>query len=320
MRAALADSVWDAIISDRNLPNFSSAKAMQSLRESGLDLPFLVVSGDSGEEVAVEAMIDGADDYIMKDRLARLAPALRRSLEAAKVRRERTAAESALRSSKKQLQELAAHLETIKDAERATVAREINEEIGGSLTAAKFELTWLHRRQLLTAEAAERLAHAIKLIEQTTMAAQRVVENLRPPVLDQGIVHALEWLTSQFALRSGIETHFDTNRDEILNPEISTCIYRVCQEALSNVANHSGARRVDVHLFALDDQIHLEITDNGKGTTPPEIAKPSFGLVKMHERARNLAGSLEFSSAAGHGTSVLLSLPLSTQAASRSET
>ncbi len=317
MRAALADGTWDAVIADRNLPHFSSAGAFQVLRETNLDLPFLVVSGDSGEEVAVEAMLAGADDYIMKDRLKRLAPALQRSLGAAAVRRERATAEAALRSSEARLRELAGYLEGVKDTERAAVATEIGEEIGSSLTALKFELAWLQRRSSLPTEAAERLASAIKLVEHTAMTTQRMVDDLRPAVLDQGIVPALEWLSAQFAQRAGIETHFDANRDEMPGPDASIGIYRVCQEALSNVVRHSGATRVDVHLFADAEQIHLEITDNGSGLILAEDAKPSFGLTRMHERARNLQGSLDISSAPGQGTTVLLSLPLSQQPLSR---
>ncbi|MEQ1515481.1 MAG: ATP-binding protein [Usitatibacteraceae bacterium] len=317
MRKALAEGDWDAIISDRNMPSFSAAGAQQVLRESGRDLPFLVVSGDAGEEVAVEAMLAGADDYIIKDRLTRLAPALRRSLLAASVRRERAAVQIALQESEARLHKLAAHLESAKDTERASFAAEIGEEIGTSLTALKFELAWLHRRTQLAPEPAERLANAIKLVEDTAMTTRRMVDDLRPAVLDQGVVPALEWLTTQFAQRTGIEAHFDANRDAPLSPEASIGVYRVCQEALSNVVKHSGATRVDVHLFAEDDQIHLEVTDNGSGLLLSEDTKPSFGLSKMHERARNLQGSLDISSSPAQGTTVLLSLPLAGNTAAR---
>lgn len=311
MRAALAGGSWDAVISDHNLPRFSSTGALQVLRESKLDLPFLVVSGDSGEEVAVESMLAGADDYIMKDRLKRLAPALRRSLGAAAVRRERTAAESALRASEARLRDLAGHLEMVKDTERAAFANEISEEIGSSLTALKFDLAWVQRRAQLSPQTEFRLANAIELVEQTTLIAQRLVGDLRPTILNEGIVPALEWLTSEFSKRAGVEARFDANRDEMPGPDTSIAIYRVCQEALSNVLKHSEATRVDVHLFADGDQIHLEIADNGKGLPLSADARQSFGLVRMHERARSLQGSLEISSTPGGGTTLLLSLPQS---------
>ena len=312
MREALDNRVWDAVISDHNLPHFSSFEALQLLRDSELDLPFLVVSGELGEELAVETMLAGADDYIMKNRLKRLAPALRRSLEAAQVRRERAAAESALRFSEMRLHELASHLETVKEDERTAFAREIHDDIGGALTALKFDLAWLQRHATLPPDAAARLAAAIEAVNQTAIATQRVVRDLRPAVLDQGIVPALEWLTGQFSERTGIETHFDTNRDDELDPASSITLYRVCQEALTNITKHAGASRVDVHLFLAADQVHLEIADNGKGLVSGDHAKPSsFGLAGMQERARNLNGTVEISGARDQGTTVMLSLPWS---------
>jgi signal transduction histidine kinase len=310
MRAALTERIWDAVVSDHNLPRFSSFEALKVLRETDLDLPFLVVSGEMGEELAVETMLAGADDYIMKSRLKRLAPALRRSLDAARVRRERAAAEAALRASEMRLHELASHLETVKEHERAAFAREIHDDIGGALTALKFDLAWLQRNTKLSPPAKARLAAAIDAVNQTATATQRVVRDLRPAVLDQGIVAALEWLTAQFAERTGIETHFDSNRDDALDPASCITLYRVCQEALTNVTKHASASRVDVHLFLAADQVHLEIADNGKGIISGDHAKPSsFGLAGMHERARNLNGSVEISGATDHGTTVMLSLP-----------
>ena len=310
MREALATRTWDAVVSDHNLPRFSSFEALKVLRDSDLDLPFLVVSGEMGEELAVETMLAGADDYIMKSRLKRLAPALRRSLDAARVRRERTAAETALRKSELRLHELTSHLESIKENERTAFAREIHDDIGGALTALKFDLAWLLRNATLPTEAATRLANAIESVNQTAIATQRVVRDLRPAVLDQGIVPALEWLTDQFAKRTGIETHFDSNRDDELDPATSITLYRLCQEALTNVTKHAEATRVDVHLFLAADQVHLEIADNGKGLISSDQAKPSsFGLAGMYERARNLNGSVDISGAADQGATGMLSLP-----------
>ncbi len=315
MGAALAGGNWDAVISDHNLPTFSSGGALKVLRESKLDLPFLVVSGNTGEELAVEAMLAGADDYIMKDRLTRLVPALRRSLQAAAVRRERTAAEEALRESEGRLRQLTGHLEAVKETERSAVATEISEEIGSSLTSLKFELAWLQRHSQFSAEASLRLGNAILLVERTAMTAQRVCGNLRPAILDEGIVAALEWFTTQFAQDSGIATKFHANRDETLSSAVSIGIYRICEAALNNVARHSGATLLEVNLFVAEDQIHVEITDNGKGIGGLDSDKPSFGFAGMRERARTLNGTLEIYSKPGEGTSVLLSLPRTPTAA-----
>ena len=218
--------------------------------------------------------------------------------------------ERELTRSREELRELTAHIEALKEEERRAVAREIHDDIGGALTALKFDLAWLLRNATLPAEAATRLANAIESVNQTAIATQRVVRDLRPAVLDQGIVPALEWLTDQFAKRTGIETHFDSNRDDELDPATSITLYRVCQEALTNVTKHAEATRVDVHLFLAADQVHLEIADNGKGLISSDQAKPSsFGLAGMHERARNLNGSVDISGAADQGATVMLSLP-----------
>jgi len=309
MRAALAEGNWDAVISDRNLPLFSAEGAQAVLRESGLDLPFLVVSGDSGEEVAVEAMLAGADDYIMKGRLGRLAPALRRSIQAAAVRRERAAAEVALRESESRLHLLSQHLESVKETERAAAANEITEEVGSSLTALKFELAWLQRHAKLAQDAEKRLLIAIGLLEQASSTAQGVVGKLYPVILDQGIVPALEWLTAEFGRKFGIATHFDSNREEVLDRATAIGLYRVCQEALDNVGRHAAATAVHVHLFATEEQIHLEIADNGRGMVETGSGNRPFGLAGMRERARGLGGSLDISSDPGKGTTVLLSVP-----------
>ncbi len=110
MKAALASEHWDAVISDHNLPKFSSIGALVTLKNTGSDIPFLIVSGDIGEELAVDAMLAGADDYVIKARIARLPPALRRSLAGAADRRQRRLAERALAQSEDRLKSLVAHL------------------------------------------------------------------------------------------------------------------------------------------------------------------------------------------------------------------
>ncbi|MBL8510306.1 MAG: sensor histidine kinase, partial [Betaproteobacteria bacterium] len=255
-----------------------------------------------------------ADDYIIKSRLKRLAPALRRSLQAANHRRERALAEQQLRVSETKLHELASHLELAKEEERAAIAREIHDDIGGTLTALKFDLAWLKRNTQLEGPVAARLAAAVKLAEEAALATQRMVRDLRPPVLNDGIAPALEWLTREFTQRSGIPLRFEVNREDIPIEE-PTCIatYRICQEALTNVLKHARASKVDVSLFIAEDSLHLEVTDNGCGSTPADRAKSrSFGITSMRERARSLNGTLDISSPPGKGTTIMLSLPLPT--------
>lgn len=310
MREAVRANSWDAVISDHHLPTFDSFGAFAVLRESGLDLPFIILSSDPGEDVAVEAILAGADDYIMKGSQKRIAPALKRALLAARTRNEKRAAEEELRQSEARLRELALHMVQMKEYEWAATAREIHDEIGGSLTAIEFDLAWI-RSRTQDAAIARRVADAMTIASSALEASQRIMLNLRPGILEEGLVPALEWLTRSFRERTGVNTGFESNRDSFTCPdEVCMTVYRVCQESLANVTRHSRATEVDVQLFLGGGEITLEVTDNGIGADPSALRKPtSLGIIGMRERARGHGGTLDVSSAEGHGTTVMLAIP-----------
>ena len=127
------------------MPGFSGLVALELLKASTRDVPFILVSGEIGEDTAVEAMRHGAADYLQKNHLARLVPALLHAVDAAETRRARVKADRDLVASKQRLHELAQHLQTSVELERAAIAREIHDDVGGSLTALKFDLAWIAR-------------------------------------------------------------------------------------------------------------------------------------------------------------------------------
>ncbi len=305
LRAALAQGPVDAIITDHNLPCFDSFRALQVAREFDAELPVLVLSGEMSEELAVAALHAGADDFILKTRMLRLAPALKRALEAAAGRRER-------RVQAQRLRELTAHLERIREDERRAIARELHDDVGATLTALKFELSQLARELYGRPAVAPRIHAMQELVGQAVAASHRIQHNLRPPVLDAGLPAALDWLVRGFAERTGIETHFETNRDDLpLAAAQATALYRVTQESLNNVARHAQATRVSVTLFATAIEVTLEIADDGNGFDPRMLATaPGFGLRGLIERADALGGWAEINSAPGRGTTVMLSVPL----------
>lgn len=309
--AALSEGAWDVIISDHNLPEFSSTEALKLLQASALDIPFIIVSGQIGEDVAVDAMIAGADDYVLKSNLSRLAPSLHRSLEAAAVRRHDRAMQQALADSEQRLRELSSHLEHAKEEERKAVAREIHDDIGGLLTGLKFDVAWMQRHAHGDG-VAERLDGMLKLVTSAREAADRIMRELRPAILEQGIVAALEWQARDFTARYGLPCRFTHNRDVIPLPAVScSAMFRICQESLTNIAKHSKASEVRIELFADDDDATLEIHDNGAGIAPGARSKRgSWGLIGMQERAKALGGWLDVSSAPGAGTTIMLSLPM----------
>jgi len=312
MRAVFRDGPVDVVVTDHNLPNFDSLAALAVAKSHDPDLPVIVVSGEMSEELAVAVLQGGADDFILKSRLFRLGPALTRSLQAAQQRRAGREAAAALEQSETRLRALTRHLETIKEEERHRIAREIHDDIGATLTALRFELVGLARQGQSRPEQAPRLAAMLGLLEQAVAASHRIQHNLRPPVLDAGLVAALQWLVRSFASRTSITATFETNREDLPLPaECAAAMYRVAQESLSNISKYAQAQHVSVQLFVAAGEVTLEISDDGIGFDPGMLqATPGFGLRGLIERARGFGGWAEISSAPGRGTTVMFSVPI----------
>jgi signal transduction histidine kinase len=301
---------WDAIISDYNLPGFSGLVVLDMLKDSKRLLPFVLVSGEIGEDTAVAAMRTGASDYLLKNNLARLAPALLHAIEANETQRARQEADRELLKSKQRLHELAGHLQTSVEMERAAIAREIHDDVGGSLTAIKFDLAWIARHAQDPA-VRQRVQSALETVSQAIEASQRIMHNLRPAILEQGLVAAVQWMSLRFERRTGITTTMRTSHEQIQLPAgVPLVAYRTAQEALTNVSKHANATRVDIELSVDSGVLTLEVSDNGAGLSPGDLAKArSFGIRGLHERAATVGGWVDLSSS-GRGTSLILSVPL----------
>ncbi|MFK7962789.1 MAG: ATP-binding protein [Burkholderiaceae bacterium] len=313
MRIALSEHAWDAIISDHHLPAFSSGDALRVQRELARDKPFLIVSGTIGEDAAVEAMRNGADDYLIKGRLARLGGALNNAIAAARTRARKRAAERELSRSQQDLQALSAHLLTAVESERSAVARDIHDEIGSGLTSLKFDLATIARLgdEQVTAKARDGTQQITALMQ----ACERLIKELRPPVLDAGLEPALQWLVKRFGERTGIASklHCHQRRDS-LPANIELACYRTVQEALNNVMKHAKATQVTIDLVIGLHDLSLEISDNGVGFSPNQVSKPtSFGLRGLTERIKQHDGWLDVtgsSTGTSTGTTVIVSMPL----------
>lgn len=315
---AALDQPWDLVISDYHLPGFSGLEALHLLRareRAGADpVPFILVSGQIGEETAVEAMRNGAADYLLKNNLSRLAVAAEHAIAASDMHRARLAADAELQASRRRLSELAQHLQTSVEAERHAIAREIHDDVGGSLTALKFELDWI-RRHAGTPEVQQRAVSALETVTHAIDASQRIMQNLRPAILEQGLVAALQWMTRSFERRTGIVCEFRVgeglqSEGVALPPGVPLVAYRTAQEALTNVSKHAQATRVVVDLSLTGGVLSLEVSDNGRGLGQADLAKTqSFGIRGLHERAGTVGGWVDLSSGAA-GTSLILSVPL----------
>lgn len=312
-RAALTEP-WDIVLSDYNLPGFSGLRALEVLRESRLLLPFILVSGEIGEQVAVQAMLNGANDYLLKENLARLVPAALHAIESVGLLREKKAADLALGQSEQRLRELAQHLQASVEAERAAIAREIHDDVGGSLTALKFDLSWIDRRSTDPA-VRQRVESAIETLDNAIEASKRIMHNLRPAILEQGLVAALQWMAQRFEKRNAILTTFRTSHDELppLPPGVPLAAYRTAQEALTNISKHAHATRAQVDLTVAGHVLSLEVSDNGRGLSQEDLSKTrSFGIRGLRERAAQVGGWVDLASGPG-GTTIILSVPMSSE-------
>lgn len=216
--------------------------------------------------------------------------------------------------SRARLAELAAHLEHVKEQERTRIAREIHDDLGGNLTAIKMALMMLTQRLPPDQpQLAERAAYVDALVDRTIDAVHRISLDLRPSMLDFGIVAALEWQVKEFEKQNGIACSFTCPDKEIdLHLDHATALFRIFQEALTNIAKHAHASRVGVRLQLLRQHIVLTIADNGAGIALADRQKPqSFGLRGMSERAQALGGTMTLADAPGGGTVVTIKIKLS---------
>ena len=153
---------------------------------------------------------------------------------------------------------------------------------------------------------------ATEMLQQAIGASQRIMMNLRPAILDQGLVAAVQWLAGGFAKRTGIKTTVHAAPEAgTLSKAVQLVAYRTAQEALTNIAKHADCSQVTIDLSDAENVLTLEIKDNGKGISPIELNKPqAFGVRGLHERAKTVGGWLDVSTHLGSGTSIILSVPL----------
>jgi len=212
---------------------------------------------------------------------------------------EKRKAEEQIQHSQQQLRLLAAHLQTLREKERTTLAREMHDSMGNSLTSLKLDLTRIARRlsnppdDQTRAEIVERLKSASDLLDQTIDQVKTISTELRPGVLDKfGLAAAIEWQCQEFERRTGISCDCDLPAAPLmLNPDHAIAFFRILQEALTNVARHAGAQHVKVTLRLEDSDVKLTVEDDGRGISDEEIAAPdSLGLLGMRERMEMLGG------------------------------
>ncbi|MBA4136594.1 MAG: hypothetical protein C0518_04680 [Opitutus sp.] len=312
--SAFESDAPDLVLSDYAPPEADAAEVLQLARRLAPGSPFIFLADHLDEESVVDSLKGGAADLVLKSHLERLAPAVRRALrEIAESRAHRLADEQLLHHHE-QLRALTAYLQYVREEERARIAREIHDELGQMLTNLKIELAWLagrlpQNRRLLREKAAQMLGHLDALMH----TVRQIVTELRPGILDElGLVAALEWQANEFQRRTGLRCTFATTvKTERWDNDVTTALFRIFQETLTNVLRHAQATLVSVRLVEDAENLTLEVADNGRGITEIEIANTrSIGLLGMRERAALLGGEISLSGAPGRGTTVVIRLPI----------
>ena len=229
---------------------------------------------------------------------------------------DRERAEEQLRTSLDQLRALAARLQSVREEERTSIAREIHDELGQACTAIKMDLALIGRKTTKRqARLRAKVDSASQLVDNMIATLRRIASELRPRTLDDlGLTAALEWQAQDFESRTGIHCQVTLPRDPLaLDSERSTAIFRIFQESLTNVARHAQATRVEARLELEAQHLIFQVHDNGRGFDPLEAkSRRSLGLVGMQERALLLNGDLRIEGVPGAGTNMTLRIPLPT--------
>lgn len=315
----------ELILLDVRMPGMDGYEVCRRLKADPRtrDVPVIFLSALRETEDKVRAFQLGAVDYVAKpyqpdEVLARVRThvELRRLQSRLEERvQERTSqfreSEQRLRESRSRLRELAGFLQSVREEERSRIARELHDELGQSLTALRMDLNWLRTKCAdLDPKALERLGSALGLVERTVDALRRISEDLRPRMLDDlGLAAAVEHHVTQFSERTGIACSLAMNKEEFdVDGRSATTVFRVVQEALTNVARHAAASKVAVRIEDPGGDIRLTVEDNGCGFTDARD-KRTFGLLGMQERVEMIGGQLEITSVPGQGTRIEVRIP-----------
>ena len=229
----------------------------------------------------------------------------------------RKQAEEELKRSEQQLRSLAERLQEVREEERTRIARELHDELGQAMTGLKMDLARLEKHVSKPdagggAALRDKITGMTKLIDGTIHSVRRISTELRPGMLDDlGLRTAIEWQANEFQSRSGISCELKSLPDEVrLSRDAATAVFRIFQEALTNVARHAKASRVEVAMMKESGHWILEVSDNGRGISDAELAdKASLGLLGMRERAAVLGGDVRVAGMEGGGTMVRVRIP-----------
>ena len=224
---------------------------------------------------------------------------------------EKTVYEETIKQSEFQIRNFAKHLTKIQEEERAHIAREIHDELGQQFVGIKIGLSSFLKINNILPEVKNNVINMMSSVDTAIQSLRKIATELRPGILDTlGLAVSIEWLVKEFERKTGIPCKIDMNvKEQIFGKDISICLFRICQEALTNISKHAECSKVSVVFLKNEDELLLQIIDNGKGISSEKLANPfSMGLLGIRERANNIGGQLEVVSKKGEGTKIQITV------------
>lgn len=313
--ALLERHAFDIVLMDYRLLGFTALDAWDAISKRPDPPPCVIVSGAIGESAAVSAIQMGISDYLHKDNLQEIGRVVLRALRLHEANRQREQAVADLLVSERKITALAHHLQTSLEQERAEISREIHDDIGGALAAIRLDVAWLARHADTEAQKSHATA-AQEMVGQALIATQRIMQNTRPAILDQGLGPSVHWLVSAHRRRTGQKVTLDCRLDLTPLPDtVRLTAYRIVQESLTNISKYAPAAEVKIDISNEGGVLTAEITDSGPGFDVTTLSQATgFGLKGLSERARSIGGWLDISSTPDWGTSINMTAPLANTA------
>jgi signal transduction histidine kinase len=310
---ALQTKAFDIILMDFKLPGFTALEAWAHIKEIPEYPPCVIISGTIGEQAAVNAIQTGISDFLHKDHLPEIGRVIHRAMHLRHMERQRAEAQKELALSEQTIRELARHLQSSVEEERAAISREIHDDIGGSLAALRLELGRI-KRHIDDPVAVSRLIDAEETLNLALLATQRIMQNTRPAILDQGLSACVQWLAQAHSRRTGRNVSVQNRlRSDLLPDSFRLTAYRVVQESLTNAGKYAPQSDIRIEASDAGGTLTIEISDTGPGfLSRPDAPRKGFGLRGLRERAESIGGWLDVSSAPGKGTTITLSAPIPT--------
>lgn len=306
----LGEEMFDVVLLDLNLPDSSGFETFDRLNAKFPSIPIVVLTGQTDDEIGVKAVQKGAQDYLNKGEVD--GNLLTRTIQYA-IERKRAQAE--LERSHQKFYNLSAHLQDLREEERKYIAGELHDELGGLFTAMKMELHSAFDTAGKNQEPLFEMKDSMtKLIDKGIEIVRRISTDLRPHILDHlGLLPAINWYIKEFQKRMKIRCTWALCEGDIpLDKDRAIAVFRILQEALTNVARHSKASKVSVEVRRERDTMTLKVEDNGKGIDEEKINDPhSFGLMGIQERVLYLKGEVSIKGVPDKGTTVMVTVPLS---------